>query len=307
MTESSTATARLDDLAARPTTAGGLFVEHKSHRHVTLRDASLRRARWLPEPPWLPALGLTADSLMTRANIVTAALEVAGIVKVRLDRVLSNDELVAFGRRLGNVMVHDTSPKLRQQIDDGLVFNLREERAETTDDYALALISRNYLTLHAEVCVRPLNRQPRFIALLAVDPSPPDSGGQTVFVPMDAVCHRLAADELELLAEAHFSQFPESPPFFSWRDGRPVFSFRDFGDDLLWWRYVGPRAPLRDDEFNAALRTLLNAMYAPGLMFGICWRPAELLVWDNWRFFHGRTLIQPTDAPRRHFKNIKIN
>ena len=42
---------RLDDLAARPTTAGGLFVEQPSHRHVAVREASLGRSDWLPQPP----------------------------------------------------------------------------------------------------------------------------------------------------------------------------------------------------------------------------------------------------------------
>jgi alpha-ketoglutarate-dependent taurine dioxygenase len=295
------------DLATMPTVLGGLFVEHRHHPHVTTRESSLTQAKWLPEPPGVLVSDTTADDLLTRTDTVEQALRRDGIAKVRLDRVLTNEEFATFGRSLGNVMVHETSPKLRQQVDDGVVFNLRQERDEVTGDYALALISSNELTLHAEVCVRPVERQPRFIALMCVEPSLPDSGGQTVFVPMPAVHERLSKNEVDLLQYAHFSQFPESPPILSWREGRPVFSFRDFGDDLLWWRYVGPRTSVRAEEFNAALLSLLAAMYEPALLIGVSWRKAELLVWDNWKFFHGRTRIHPTDQAPRHFKNLKIN
>jgi alpha-ketoglutarate-dependent taurine dioxygenase len=299
--------AEVVDLATMRTVLGGLFVEHRHHPHVTTRERSLTRSTWLPEPSGVLVADTTADDLPARMDIIEQALSEAGMAKVRLDRLLTNEELVAFGRRFGQVMVHTTSPKLEQQVDDGLVFNLRQERGEVTPDYALALISRNELTLHAEVCVRPIERQPRYIALMCVEPSPRDSGGQTVFVPMSAVRERLSEDEADLLRYAHFGQFPESPPILSWRAGGAVFSFRDFGDDLLWWRYVGPRTSLRAAEFNDALLSVLTAMYDPELMFGVCWRRAELVIWDNWRFFHGRTRIRPTDGAPRHFKNLKIN
>lgn len=295
------------DLATMPTVLGGLFVEQAHHPHVRMRERSLTRSDWLPEPDGILVAELAADELPDRTGEVEQRLRDDGIAKVRLDRLLTNDELVTFGRRLGTVMVHETSPKLQHQVDDGLVFNLRRERTDVTSDYALALISSNELTLHAEVCVRPVQRQPRYIALHCVEPSPPDTGGQTVFVPMTAVHDRLTRTQAEMLQYAHFSQFPESPPFLSWRGGRPVFSFRDFGDDLLWWRYVGPKGSLTAGEFNETLVRLLESMYDPDLMTGVSWRRAELLVWDNWRFFHGRTRIQETDTEARHFKNIKIN
>lgn len=295
------------ELATLPTVLGGLFVEQPGHPHVRSRESSLTRSAWLPEPAAVLVAETTADDLPDSMDAVEQSLRDRGFAKVRLDRLLTNDELVAFGRRLGTVMVHETSPKLQQQVDDGLVFNLRQERAELTPDYALALISRNELTLHAEVCVRPLHRQPRYIALHCVEPSPPDTGGQTVFVPMSRVHERLSNEQADLLRYAHFAQFPESPPILSRRQGRPVFSFRDFGDDLLWWRYVGPRTSLKAEELNDALLSLLQAMYDPDLLMGVSWSRAELLVWDNWRFFHGRTRIQPTDSGARHFKNLKIN
>ncbi len=203
------------DLAGKPTVLGGLYVEKSDHPHVAARKRSLTRAEWLPEPAEVLVAELPADELPSATPAVEQGLRDHGIAKVRLDRLLANDELVAFGRRLGTVMVHETSPKLQHQVDDDLVFNLRRERSDVTPDYALALISSNELTLHAEVCVRPWQRQPRYIALHCVEPSPPDTGGQTVFVSMDAVHERLTAGQAEMLQQAHFSQFPESPPFLS--------------------------------------------------------------------------------------------
>ena len=158
MTATGRSTTEVADLAALDTVLGGLFVEHRHHPHVATREASLTRSQWLPEPPQVLVAETTAEDLPARTDAVRDALRDHGIAKIRLDRLLDNDELVAFGRRLGTVMVHETSPKLQQLVDDGLVFNLRQERGEVTPDYALALISRNELTLHAEVCVRPVER-----------------------------------------------------------------------------------------------------------------------------------------------------
>lgn len=293
-------------LEDRPETATGVFIEQPFHRHVTSREAALRQACWLPEPASLPRFELAAEAVEAAMDEVTAAVEEAGIAKLRLDRIVDNDELVAFGRHFGDVMVHDTSPDLQGQLEGGHVFNLRQEHAATTGDYALALISKNELTMHSEVCVRSAPKQPRYIALLCLEPSPPDTGGQTVFVPMADVHARLSEDQAQMLGEAHFSEFLMSPPILSMREGRPVFSFRDFKNDLMWWRYVGSRT-LADGEFNRAIRVVLEGMYDAASWFGISWSAGEIVIFDNWRFFHGRTLIQSDTANRRHFKNIKIN
>jgi alpha-ketoglutarate-dependent taurine dioxygenase len=307
MMSASAAVAQLvPQLADRPATASGVFVEQPFHRHVATREAALRRAEWLPQPELVQRFALAADDLERSMDPVVEAVRDAGIAKLELDRILTNDELVAFGRHFGDVMVHNTSPDLQRQIEGKHVFNLRQEHAATTRDYALSLISQNYLTMHSEVCVRSAPDQPRYIALLCLEPSPPDTGGQTVFTAMADVHARLTAVQAEILGEAHFTEFPVSPPILSWREGRPVFSFRDFGTDLMWWRYVGDRA-LAEGEFNAAIKDLLAAIYDPALWFGISWRAAEVVIFDNWRFFHGRTLIQSVTDERRHFKNIKIN
>ena len=293
-------------LAGRPQTAVGVYVEQPFHAHVAAREVALRRTQWLPEPDRVPRFDLDVAALDDALDPVVEAVARAGIAKARFDRVLCNEELVAFGRPFGNVMVINTSPDLRDQVQGPHVFNLRHEHALTTGEYSLALISQNHLTMHSEVCVRSAPDQPRYIALLCLEPSPRDTGGQTVFVAMDEVVARLTPEQAQVLRQAHFRDFPDSPPLLSWRAGRPVFSFRDFGSELLWWRYVGERA-LADGEFNRAIRALLAAIYDADLWFGIEWHAGEVLVFDNWRFFHGRTLIQSQTANRRHFKNIKIN
>ena len=306
MSASAVVAQRVPLLAELPQTAIGVYVEQPFHRHVAAREVALRRTEWLPEPASVPRVDLDAAAFDDAMEPVVAAVAQAGIAKARFDRVVSNEELVAFGAHFGDVMVINTSPELHDQVQGPHVFNLRHEHALTTGEYSLALISQNYLTMHSEVCVRRAPDQPRYIALLCLEPSPRDTGGQTVFVAMDEVHRRLTPDQAQILGEAHFRDFPDSPPLLSWREGRPVFSFRDFGNDLMWWRYVGERA-LADGEFNAAIRTLLEAIYDADLWFGIEWKAAEVVIFDNWRFFHGRTLIQSQTANRRHFKNIKIN
>jgi alpha-ketoglutarate-dependent taurine dioxygenase len=293
-------------LTERTETASGVFIEQPFHRHVAAREAALRRPDWLPEPALVRCFELATDEVETAMEPVSAAIAQDGIAKLRFERVLTNDEFVAVGSHLGDVMTINTSPDLLEQVEGSHVFNLRHEHALTTGEYSLALISQNYLTMHSEVCVRRAPDQPRYIALLCLVPSPPHTGGQTIFVPMDEVHARVSPEQAELLVEAHFREFPASPPILSWREGRPVFSFRDFGTDLMWWRYVGERA-LAAGEFNRAILTLLEAIYDRGLWFGIEWNAAEVVIFDNWRFFHGRTLIQSQDGERRHFKNIKIN
>lgn len=296
----------VSELATRPETAVGAFVEQPFHRHVEWREALLGRSEWLLEPDFLPRLQVDAEELAASTGEVRTALADAGLVKIGLNRPLTNEELVVFGRHIGTVMVHETSPRLREHVEDQLILNLRQEHEETPE-YDIALVSRNYLSLHSEVCVKPLHKQPRYIVLMCIEPSEPDTGGQTVFVPMAAVHNGLAADQLELLSATNFRQFPHSPPIFSTRLGRPVFSFRDFGDDILFWRYVGPDDRVGVEEVNGALKSLLQGMYNPSLMFGIHWRRADLLVFDNWIFFHGRTFIRASAGARRHLKNLKIN
>lgn len=294
------------DLAERPELLTGAYVEQPFHRHVEAREDLLRRADWLPEPEAIPRFTLGVDELHGAVEEVRGALRGAGIAKLGLERELSNEELIAFGGRLGRVMVHETSPRLRGHVEDDLVLNLRQEYDETPE-YDLALVSRNYLTLHSEVCVKPLPKQPRLIALLCVEPSAPDTGGQTVFVPMTAVHDRLTPEQTAVLSETNFAEFPHSPPLLSWRDGRPVFSFRDFGTDVLYWRYVGTDERIDVATVNDAIKAVLRAMYDPELMFGVHWRRAELLVFDNWVFFHGRTFIREPAGARRSFKNLKLN
>ena len=294
------------DLAERRELLTGAYIEQPFHRHVDPREELLRRAEWLPEPEWIPRFELRADELQDAAEEVRGALRATGIAKLVPERVLSNAELVAFGGRFGRVMIHETSPRLRGHVEDDLVLNLRQDYEET-QEYDIALVSRNYLSLHSEVCVKPLPKQPRLIALLCVQPSAPDTGGQTVFVPMAAVHECLTADQAAILSATNFAEFPHSPPWLSRRDGRPVFSFRDFGTDVLYWRYVGTDQHVDVAAVNDAVKALLRAMHDPGLMFGLHWRRAELVIFDNCVFFHGRTFIGEGVGARRYFKNLKIN
>ncbi|MGW1989442.1 TauD/TfdA family dioxygenase [Embleya sp. NPDC001921] len=294
---------RLDD---RPATLTGAFVEQPYHRHVAHRETLLNGSRWLPEPDGLPRLRIAADATHRSVPAVRGALARRGIVRLDFDRCPSTTEFLRLGASLGAVMETEINPELRPYVEQRAVLNLRHDQPGTSR-YDLALIAANYLNLHTEIAVHPLPKQPRLIALLCVEPPEPDRGGQTVFVPMAGVRTRLSAIELDVLAATNCRDFPTGPPMFSRRNGLPVFCFRDFGADVLRWRYTGSAEAAGPETVRGAIHDLLDAMYDPASMFGVRWRAGTAVVFDNWAFFHGRTRIRPVPGGRnRHFKQLKL-
>jgi L-ascorbate metabolism protein UlaG (beta-lactamase superfamily)/alpha-ketoglutarate-dependent taurine dioxygenase len=300
---------KVTDLSKRPERLTGAFVEQPFHAYAARREALLTRREWYREPSFIRASSIRADDLDDAMQDIKSDMAKDGLVKLQLDRGVSNEEFVAFGRAFGTVMVHETTKRLQEYVEDRVVLNLIQEHPQT-GEYDLALVAENFLNLHSEVCTRPLNKQPRYIALLCVEPPIPDAGGQTVFVSMDSVSSKLEDHQHALLGSTNFRDFPDSPPVFSRREGRPVFSFRDFGNgkDILYWRYAGKDRAVDASDVREAILALLEGMHDPDITFGIDWSRNALIAFDNWRFFHGRTQIRPADgAPRRHFKNLKIN
>ncbi|MGC0422684.1 TauD/TfdA family dioxygenase [Embleya sp. AB8] len=300
---SATVVPRLDD---RPATVTGAFVEQPYHPHVAHRERLLDGPRWLPEPDGLPRLRIAADAMRRSIPAVRAALTRRGIARLDFDRCPSTTEFLDLGAALGTVMETEINAELRPYVEQRAVLNLRHDQPGTTR-YDLALIAANYLNLHTEIAVHPLPKQPRLIALMCVEPPERDCGGQTVFVPMAAVRSRLSALDLDVLAATNCHDFPNGPPMFSRRNGLPVFCFRDFGGDVLRWRYTGPPAEVGPETVRSAIGELLAAMYDPAAMFGVHWAAGTVVIFDNWAFFHGRSRIRPVPGGRnRHFKQLKL-
>ncbi|OPC78839.1 hypothetical protein B4N89_32405 [Embleya scabrispora] len=294
---------RLDD---RPATLTGSFVEQPCHPHVAHREILLDGARWLPEPDGLPRLRMVADTIARTVPLVRTALARRGIVRLDFDRCPSTTEFLALGAALGAVMETEINAELRPYVERRAVLNLRHDQPGTTR-YDLALIAANHLNLHTEIAVHPLSKQPRLIALMCVEPPERDRGGQTVFVPMAAVKAKLSALELDVLAATNCHDFPTGPPMFSRRDGLPVFCFRDFGAEVLRWRYTGSAEAVGSETVRGAIQDLLDAMYDPAAMFGVHWTAGTVVIFDNWAFFHGRSRIRPVPGGRkRHFKQLKL-
>ncbi|MYW00420.1 TauD/TfdA family dioxygenase, partial [Streptomyces sp. SID3343] len=229
-----------------------------------------------------------------------------GIARLDFDRCPSTVEFLGLGARLGAVMETEINAELRPYVENRSVLNLRHDEPGTSR-YDLALVAANYLNLHTEIAVHPLHKQPRYIALLCVEPPERDHGGQTVFVPMAAIRARMSAIELDVLAATNCHDFSAGPPMFSHREGLPVFCFRDFGDDELRWRYTGTIEAAGPETVRGAIHDLLDAMYDPATMFGVHWTAGSAVVFDNWAYFHGRSRIRPVPGGRsRHFKQLKL-
>jgi alpha-ketoglutarate-dependent taurine dioxygenase len=116
------------------------------------------------------------------------------------------------------------------------------------------------------------------------------------------VTARLTPREREVLSRTRYAHLPPGEPVLRPGEDAPVFSFRDFLTDTLDWVNDGGDDPA---EVNAALESLLTAMYAPGAR-GVRWSAGLLVVIDNTRHFHGRTAGETSTSRPRHLKRLRI-
>jgi hypothetical protein len=270
----------------------GAFIEGSDDRHVGLRDRMLAADAHLPR---LPSSNADKPAMDVLGDI--------GFLVLENEQPLGNDELVAFGTELG-IAQPETHPSVRPYVEEEVILNLLSEYSSTRD-VDLQPFATNALTLHTESSTRPAARQPRFIVLMCCDPGDDSTWAQTVVVPMDRVAARITSREREILARTRYRDNRDGPTILRYVSGRPVFSFRDFGDQRLCWTYDGDDAV--EDDANDAIRSLLEAMYAPDISLAVEWRRGTLVVIDNTFVFHGRTAgtgAQPKQ--RRHLKRLRI-
>lgn len=291
-------------------TVQGTFVERNSDPHVTLRDCLLNSGRRLRPPreavPQVPPVA--PGELVAEA---VRQLHSDGLFLGALDTIPADDDFIALGRTLGEP-IPETDPAVQDHVSREVLLNLVSVHPET-DDASLQPFATGALTLHSEGSGRPVAGQPRYIVLMCCEPGKPAvaAGGrelvpaQTVVVPMADVHEALTPAERDILRGTRYRTGQAVPTVLREVDGRPVFSFRDFGNAQLHW--VSDARGATESHVNDAFRALLAAMYALEPAGAVHWAHGTVAVIDNTRFFHGRTsgaAHQP--GSRRHLKRLRI-
>ncbi|QHC31820.1 MULTISPECIES: TauD/TfdA family dioxygenase [unclassified Streptomyces] len=279
----------------------GTFRERPDHPHVALRDRLLDQGRGY-DLPLTPLPGRADAPWETARAVLDAQVRPHGIGLLDLDRVMSNEEFLAFGAVLGTAQP-ERSADVAGMVDDGVILNLRTCRPATADP-ARQPFAANPLTLHSESSGAPVAAQPRYIVLMCVAATEQKTAGQTVLVAMSDVHDALSPGTRKLLGHLRYDRPGEVPAVLRHCDGRPVFSLRDFHHTPMDWT-LDTRA---DDpaEVNRALAEAYAALYSRRCS-GLRWVPGRLAVIDNTRYFHGRTRApEPAPGRVRHLKRLRV-
>jgi len=276
----------------------GVFVEQPSDAHVRLRSELFERGP-----------GHLADTSVRTHAPAADGRETGRIVRlphgemIEVHEPLSDAAFVEVGSLLGDPRRHPPIPG-KQYTDAELILHLVSEHGHTSVP-SQQVFSTNYLSLHTEGSTRPLQWQPRFIALMCCEAGDDSSEAATVLVPMAAVRDQLDATTLEVLTETRYRTNDLGAPIARRVGGRCVFSFKDFLDQPLEWVHTGSAAGAA--HVNECIRALLCAMLAPAVATSIRWAPGALAIFDNTFYFHGRTAggaARPTRA--RHMKHMQM-
>jgi Taurine catabolism dioxygenase TauD, TfdA family len=170
------------------------------------------------------------------------------------------------------------------------------------------LFAENYVMLHTELAVKPVENQPRYIILHCIEPPRYDDGGQTILARMDDVRHALNERQAAIMLHTRHAGHASAPQFLRRCGTREIFAFKDVGGRDLPWCYQGDDRTVTPEDVNAAIATLLSALYEPAGIVGFHWKRWTLGAIDNTRFFHGRTFVhRPAKSRARHLRRVRIS
>ncbi|MGW2280446.1 TauD/TfdA family dioxygenase [Streptomyces sp. NPDC001770] len=285
----------------------GTFTERSGDPHCRLRDELLSADSVLKKPdivPLVPPAGFPGSAGVpdSAARQLMSSLREHGLALAELDEPLSTPDFRRLGALLGTP-VPETDPAVLPYVDEGVVLNLVADAGHTRE-VALQPFASTALTLHSEGSGRATADQPRYVVLMCVEPGD-SSQAVTALVPMDAVGGDLSPQVDRLLRTTRYAGAPGVPTVARERDGRTVYSFRDFHGVPLRWSCDDEHAD--EETVNQALRHLLERMYAPRHCYGVTWTRGLLVVIDNTRYFHGRTAGRAASAGRlRHLRRLRI-
>jgi alpha-ketoglutarate-dependent taurine dioxygenase len=279
----------------------GTYLENEKDLHVIRRKQLLHDAE--------PIRGGELERFQFEASCFQESLTddvlntmlKSGLAILQLDELLTNEQFMALGAKLGSPMA-ETSPSVMPYVEDRVILNLRTEH-NYTDNVNLEPFSENPISLHTESSGRRLEEQPRYIVLMCCVPGG-GIGAQTVNVSMHCVEQHLEKDTIEILSRTSYRTGGHAPPLLRVESGRRIFCFRDFQTVPLNWQYGGRNVD--SDAVNRSIGRLLAAMYAPECAVGIKWARAMIVIIDNTYYFHGRTMASVASGPQRHLKRLRI-
>ena len=278
--------------------ARGRFFDRPGDVHVQLRRRLLETPRWWPEPWWSYAGPVSAEDLLTDPREAVTRARDRGMLRLELDRPLSPTELVNFASAFGPVLpVPDGDALVTQATTDGQVLHLRQRPATGGRVGTGLLFSDEYLMLHTELSWLPLDHQPAWLLLHCVEPPEVDGGAQTVLVELEAAIEHLSSAHRDWLTLIGADK-PGAPPVLSSMPPSWQMTFRDMDAAGFAWRATG--TPVVEADANEALRALLTALYSAEPI-GVHWTRHSLLVFDNRRFGHARTVRGQRCHPVRRY------
>jgi alpha-ketoglutarate-dependent taurine dioxygenase len=264
-----------------------------------LRRVRLGRTEWYPEPGFLAPLTMRADDLADGAW--RGVLAEHGAVKIQLDRGLSTEEFMALGEGLGR-LIPERAPAVQPFVEAGVVLNLRADLPDTSD-VDLQPFAESFITLHTEGSLSALDVQPRYLVFGCLVPPEPGGGGQTLVLPVRPLVERLPAEVVRALLDTRLTDTAGVPVLRRVGD-RLVLCFRDRGEAPLPWEAASADSP---GSVNAALASLLLAMYQAPDLAGIHWTARSLVILDNTAVVHGRSRVRPSSgAPHRHIQRLRV-
>lgn len=291
-----------------------LLEENANGGGHSLRARVLQNSIWADEPPALATIETEAERIDESLSLILESLAGEGAVKISLERSLTNREFLHFGARFGELIPEH--PSVLNYVDETYILNVRQELPET-DDYQFQPFAENYITLHTELSHLPSAERPRYLIFMCEQAPAPDTGGQTLLVPMKKIYEQLTTEQRHILQHTRYgsSLIPDQPSDFSalstflyHQNGRPVFCFRDVGQQTLNWEYVdsaGQQVTRKD--VNDAIHGLLDALYNPLNVYGVRWSRSVVWIIDNTFFFHGKTYCKiDMQQERRWLKRLIV-
>lgn len=257
--------------------------EMSDNFHVIQRQGLMTREHGFPNDLIFSVNGVDDAIVAARASLSSN-----GLALLSLNDPFNDGELLRFGTALGQPEPeHD--PVALPHTSEGVILNLSSlhgRQAKVSDQP----FSTDYLRLHTESSRRQAHLQPRFIVLMCLEPGDETTRAQTILVSMDSVVTKLSERARNALARMRYATSAAAPPILRNSANRPILSFRDFGEDPLEWTCVSDRAVVSEETGTAALHELLDALYTGDGWIGVTWQRGYLLVIDNMRQFHGRSL-----------------
>lgn len=252
----------------------------------------------IPFPTITPTPILREPLQKVAATLVEGARDL-GVGAAVLPDPLEIDEYIRLGRLIGEPY-DERANEVQPFVSRAVVLNLTA-RSHASVPTAMQPFSQAPLTLHTESSGAPLERQPRYICLMCLEPGDPDTA-QTIAVSMDPVNAELDARARATLRAVSYAP-PGSPFLLRGTERRPVFAFRDFGEEPVRWR---SHAEAETHVVNTALAELTGAMYAAPVQ-AVSWRRGMIVLLDNHRVFHGRTAGRSTNtSDQRHLQRLRL-